>query len=292
MQEICQNLSCNYTELKDKFHPLQLKGMGEAVNRITKAINNREKIVIYGYYDVDGITSVSLLMLLFRYLNADVEYFIPANVNEQRDISYEAIKNHIIFLGADLIITVGCGINSYEEVNLCKKLGIDVIITDYRECEDLLPNTIVVDPKQKECSYPFKQLSGSGITYKLAEAISMNYRIKCVSKYLDLCMLGTISSDVPLIEENKLIVEEGISHLCNTKNYGIRALIKENSVFSINEAAAYKLAFTVIPTINAVGRMDNARIAVELFTTGDKDRAEQIAKYLNKEVKYNKNTLC
>lgn len=270
-------------------NPYRLKGMCEAIERLSKAINNREKIVIYGYYDVDGITSVSLLLLLLRYLNADVEYFIPENVDMDREISYEVIKNHIKFLGANLVITVGCGINSVTEVELCKNLGIDVIITDYRDVIDKIPSAIVINPRQDQCQYPFKNFSGAGVTYKLAEAIARYYRVKCASKYLDLCMLGTISSEVPIVEENKILVEEGILHLCKTNNYGIKALIKENNVFDINQAAAYKLAFTVIPRINAVGRMDNARIAVELFTTDDEYRARQIAKYLIKEVDINKN---
>lgn len=276
--------------ITDKLNnPYLLKGMSEAVDRLTKAVNNREKIVIYGYYDVDGISSVSLLLLLLRYLNADVEYFIPENINMDREISYEVVKNHIKFLGANLIITVGLGINSYNEVELCKNLGIDVIITDYREIIDEIPKSIVINPKQPNCRYPFKSLSGAGVTYKLAQAIAQYYRVRCASKYMDLCMLGTISSEVPIVDENKVLVEEGILHLCKTNNYGIKALIKENNVFDINQAAAYKLAFTVIPRINAVGRMDNARIAVELFTTDDEYRASQIAKYLIKEVDINKN---
>lgn len=270
------------------YNPYLLKGMDEAISRLSKAINNREKIVIYGYYDVDGITSVSLLLLLLRYLNADVEYFIPENADVDREISYAVIKNHIKFLGANLIITVGCGINSSKAVELSKNIGIDIIISDYREIKDKVPDTIIVNPKQSGCKYPFKDLCGAGVTYKLAQAIAVYYRIKYVSKYLDLCMLGTISSEVQIIDENKTLVEQGIVRLCTTKNYGIKALIQENNVLDVNDAAAYKLAFTVIPRINAIGRMDNARIAVELFTTSDEYRARQIAKYLIKEVDFMK----
>ena len=119
----------------------------------------------------------------------------------------------------------------------------------------------------------------------------MYYEMKCINKYLDLVMLGTISSDVPILDENKTVVEEGVAHLFYTNNYGMKALIKINNAAEINEATAYKLAFTVIPTINAVGRMDNARIAVELFTTSDSYRAEQIAKYLKIEVRNKQNLL-
>ncbi|ADL51816.1 DHH family phosphoesterase [Clostridium cellulovorans] len=275
----------------NKYNPFLMKNVDKALERVVAAINNQEKIVIYGYYDVDGITSVSMLLLMLRYLKADVEYFIPETANANREIQYEVVKNHIKFLGADLILTIGCGINSYNQVELCKELGIDVVIIDNRSIENIVPKTITINTKQKDCSYPFKDLSGAGMAYKFIEAVGIFYQIKSITKYLDLCMLGTISSDVPLLDENKTLVELGISHLCDTKNHGINALIEENNVYSINEAAAYKLAFTVIPRINAIGRMDNARIVVELFTTDDKYRAKQIAKYLIKEVNLNKNII-
>ncbi|MDP4145561.1 MAG: DHH family phosphoesterase [Bacillota bacterium] len=283
MEKVVENT--RYNGLPGLHIPFKLKGMSEAINRVVKAINNREKIVVYGCCDVDGITSTSLLILVLKYLNADVEYFIPDHVQDSHNLSFDAVKNHIKFLGTQLLITVGCGINSVEQVELCKQIGIDVIITDYHECREKVPDCIVVNPRQDSCKYPFKDLSGAGIVYKLCEAISMYYEMKCINKYLDLVMLGTISSDVPIVGENKIMVEEGICHLFSTNNYGIKALIKINKAVDINEATAYKLAFTVIPTINAVGRMDNAKIAVELFTTTDSDRAEQIAKYLNMEVR-------
>lgn len=281
MEKYCQQL--NVGEFHSKRNPFNLSGMREALYRIIKAINNREKIVIYGYYDVDGITSTSVLLLVLKYLNADVEYYIPDKINESHDISSDIIKNHIKFLGAQLIITLGCGINSVNQVELCKKLGIDVIITDYHQGGNILPNAIIINPRQKKCQYYFKELSGVGITYKIAQAISSYYDMKSVHKYLDLVSIGIVSHNVLIFDENRDLVEEGLKQLKITNNYGLQALLRVNRINDIDIFAAYKLALAVVPTVNAIGRMDNARIAVELFTTSNYDRAQQIAKYLYKK---------
>lgn len=269
----------NLIELYDSF---LLMGLGEGLDRITKAVNHREKIVIYGSYDVDGITSVSLLMLILRYLNADVEYYIPDTIEESNIFNSHVIENHLNLLGADLIITVGCGINSVNEVELCRNLEIDVIITDYHVPSASTPDTIVINPNQKDCTYPFKGLNAVGVSYKLAYAIAEQYHMKSIEKYLDLVAIGIASSDAPLIGENLIMIEKGMNYLTNTNNYGINAIRKINNVNNIDYKALISLSKIVMPKINAVGRMDDARIAVELFTTLDKERAEQIAKYMNK----------
>ena len=267
------------------YNPFLLKGMESALYRIVKAINEREKIVLYGFYDVDSITAISLLMLVLKFLNADVEYFIPSELSENRNLNENDITNHIKYLGPGLIITLGCGINSFSEIELCKYMGIDVIITDFHEPIKHAPDTIVVDPKQKNCNYPFKELCTSGMTFKLVQAISSYYKMKSINKYMDLVMIGTISTKKKLESENKIIAEEGIKQLNCTNNYGICALIKTHNILIINEETVSKLALTVMPTINPVGRMDNAKIVVELFITSDSNRALQISKYLDKELK-------
>jgi len=267
------------------YNPFLLKGMEAALYRIVKSINDREKIVLYGFYDVDSITAISLLMLVLKFLNADVEYFIPGELSEKRDLFEKDITNHIKYLGPGLIITLGCGINSYSEIELCKYIGIDVIITDFHEPIKHSPNTIVVNPKQKGCNYPFKGLCTSGITFKLAQAISAYYKMESINKYMDLVMIGTLYSKTKLESENKIIAEEGIKQLKCTNNYGICALIKTHNIKIINEDTVSKLALSVMPTLNPVGRMDNAKIVVELFITSDKNRALQISKYLDKELK-------
>lgn len=268
-----------------KFDPFLLKGMRYSMHRIIKAINEREKIVIYGYHDVNGIVSVSLLLLALRYLNADVEYFIPNDVNCSRDLSSEDIENHIESLGTDLIITVGCGIKSHYEVELCTRLDIDIIVVDNKSLIEELSNITLINPKQHECNYPFKELSGCGVVYKLVQALSRYYKITAFNKYIDLVMFGIISSKEPLINENRVFVEAGIEQLHHTNNYGIRALLKIHEISKINLMNISRLIYTLIPTINAVGSMDNAKIVVELFTTTDNLRAEQIGKYLAKEAK-------
>ena len=267
------------------YDPFLLKGMEAALYRIVKAINMREKIVIYGFYDVDGITAISLLMLVLKFLNADVEYFIPNEPTESRNLNEKDIINHIKYLGPELIITVGCGINSFSEVELCNHMGIDVIITDFHEPIKQAPSTIVVNPMQSGCNYPFKGLCTCGVTFKLAQAISSYYKMKSINKYIDLVMIGTISSKASLVSENKIFIEEGLKQLSSTNNYGICALKKTHNINIINEDTVSELALTVMPTLNPVGRMDNAKIVVELFITSDSSRALQISKYLAKELK-------
>lgn len=287
MVDYIKNTQMNNIDFIDHnmYNPFLLKGMEAALNRIVKAINEREKIILYGFYDVDSITAISLLMLVLKFLNADVEYFIPSKQSESRDLIEKDITGHIKYLGPGLIITLGCGINSFNEIELCKNIGIDVIIADFHEPIERLPDTIVVDPKQKGCNYIFKGLSTSGMAFKIAQAISSYYKMKSINKYMDLVMIGTMSSKSKLDSENRIFAQEGIKQLRNTNNYGIRALLKTHNIVVINEETVSKLALTVMPTINAIGRMDNAKIVVELFITSDSNRALQISKYLDKELK-------
>jgi len=287
MMDYLKNMKKNNNDFIDynMYNPFLLKGMDDALYRIVKAVNDREKIILYGFYNVDSITAISLLMLVLKFVNADVEYFIPGETCESYDFNEKDITGHIKYLGPGLIITLGCGINSFKEIELCKNMGIDVIITDFHEPIKQAPDTIVVNPKQKGCTYPFKGLRASGMTFKLAQAISSYYKMKSINKYMDLVMIGTISSKAKLVSENKIFAEEGVKQLNCTNNYGICALLKTHNITIINEETVSELVLAVMPTINAVGRMDNAKIVVELFITSDKNRALQISKYLDKELK-------
>ncbi|AYD39852.1 delta(24)-sterol C-methyltransferase [Clostridium fermenticellae] len=271
--------------------PLLMKGMKEALGRIAKAVNEREKIVIYGYYDVDSITAISLLMLVLKYLNADVEYFVSSSIDDKFDINSEEVKDYIKLLGTKLIVTVGCGINSTSQVELCKKLDIDVIITDYHKCKGNLPYTYILDPNQGNCNYPFKGLSAVGVAFKVSQAISMYYQMRYISKYLDLVTLGTVFHGTNLFGENKIMVDEGLLHFNCTNNYGLKALLKVYNIDDIDVFNVYNLAKNIISSIKCKRTVDNARIAVELFTTSSMDRAEQIAKYLKNETLGNGNIL-
>jgi single-stranded DNA-specific DHH superfamily exonuclease len=282
MEKIWESIYC--PNFFTTYNPFFLKDMSKALERMIKAINLREKIVIYGTCNIDGICGVSLLLLLLKYLNADVEYYIPDIMEEDHKISTDFINSHLKPLGAKLVITVGCSMESTLQVEYCKSQGIDVLVTDYH-CFNNSLETIVVNPSQASCLYKFKDLAAAGIAYKLAQGISMYYNINCIGKYIDLVMLGTLSAKVPLIGENEIFVKEGLKFLHKTNNYGIRALMKIQRVNHVTISGVLKLISAVTPTVNAVGRMDNAKIAVELFTTSDGYRAEQIAKYLDKEAR-------
>ncbi len=271
--------------IKNTYNPLLLKGMKNALRRIIQAINEREKIVVYGYYDFDSITAISLLILVLRYLNADVEYFQPNEARANRNLNDNDIQNYIKYLGADLIITVGSTINSEKEIALCKELDIDIIVTDYHKTTNDMEDIIVVNPNQKGCNYPFKNLSAVGVAYKLAQTISSYYKMSCINKYIDLVMLGTISKGSPVVGENSYIIEEGLKQLSYTNNYGIRALLDDNNVNNIEEFINSNLTIDIFPKSNSMGRIDNAKIAIELFTTNDSYRAKQISKYLYNEIK-------
>jgi single-stranded DNA-specific DHH superfamily exonuclease len=276
--------SIYYTDFSVAYNPFFLKNMSEALERTVKAINEREKIVIYGDCNVDSICGVSSLLLLFKYLNADVEYYIPDTKSEVGNMDSEVIKEHIRFLGAELIITVGCGLESEEQLEFCKSMGMDVIVVDNNN-DYAKTGAIMINPNQEGCLYKFKALSSAGLIYKLTQSISMYYNMKCKNKYIDLTMLGTLAAGVPIIDENEMIINDGLKHFIKTNNHGIKALFKVQNIKEVTIKNISSMVLTVTPTINAIGRMDNARIAVELFTTNDGYRAEQIAKYLKKEVK-------
>jgi single-stranded DNA-specific DHH superfamily exonuclease len=259
--------------------------MGKALKRIIKAVNEREKIVIYGNCDLDGVTAVSLLFLVLKYLNADVEYFISDDMNDKLNIKSSIIKNHIKFLGAKLIITTGCGSQSVSQIELCKNLGMDVIVTDYHHCGSLLPRAVVINPNRKNCDYPFKELTAVGVAFKLSQAISLYYQMRCINKYLDLVVLGTLSKGTEITGENKEMLDQGIYHLKHTNNYGFKALMKVYNIKDINRESIYRLSNSLTSSTSISNRyIDNARIAVELFITENMDRAEQIAKYLKNEI--------
>lgn len=268
-------------QINGMHNPFLMKGMEKAIERLVKAINEREKIVIYGYYDLDSITGISLLLLVLKYFNADVEYFIPDEKNEKRIISNESITNHIKLLGTSLIITIGCSIESVSQLELCHKQGMDIIITDFQKTEQEASDALMINPKMEKSKYPFKELTGVGVTFKLAQAVAAYYQMNCINKYLDLVVLGTCSKHVDSVGENKSIIENGLIRLMSTHNFGLKALMKVYKV-SNNLTSVIKFVNDIIEDFNETKRVDTARIFVELFTTNDKDRAEQIAKYLKK----------
>lgn len=280
-------LFLNKYDIESFHNPLLLKGINKALARIIKAVNEREKIVLYGSSDVDGIISTSILLLILKYLNADVEYYIPDRT-ASRQFNTEFIESHVKYLGAKVIVTLGCGINSSEEIFLCRNLGIDLIISDYRKSDILPVETMIINPNQQDCDYPFKNLCAAGISFKIAQAIAGYYHISCVKKYLDLVAIGIVSSGTTINGENKIMVELGIQALSKSNNYGLNAIKKKLNIDVIDTETLRIFSDVFMPKVNVLGRMDDAKIVVELITTLDKERAERIAKYLINKAKENK----
>lgn len=278
--------SLHFYGLFGMYNPFLMNGMSAALDRIVKAVNNGEKIVIYGYHDIDGVTAVSLLLLVLRYLNADVEYFISDRTEGDFYADSENMKKSFRFLGVRLIITVGCGANAFSGSDHFTENNVDIIVTDYHDFEEINTKSIIINPKKKSCKYPFKGLTAVGLAYKLSQAISVYYRVKCIDKYLDLVMIGTMSKTDDYYDENKIIVEEGMHRLKQTNNYGLKAIMKANKVESVNSSVVENIIDNGHSSMSNLRGVDNARIMVELFTTASSDRAEQIAKYLKKEIKH------
>jgi len=266
--------------LEQLYDPLLLKDMDKAVKRIDEAIKKREKIYIYGDYDVDGITSTAILYRAFKRLGVDVSFYIPDRVNEGYGINKDAI-DHIHSLAVDLIITVDSGITAVEEIEYAKSLGLDVIVTDHHECKSIIPNTIAINPKRHDCSYPFKGLAGCGVAFKLVQALFNYYNIKGYEEFLDLVAIGTIADIVDIVDENRILVKYGLDMILNSDKVGIKAI---KQIAGIKDTiSTYNVAFQIAPRLNAAGRLSDAKIAVELFITNDEEKALQIAKYLDLE---------
>jgi single-stranded-DNA-specific exonuclease len=269
-----------YPNINKLFNPFLLKDMELAIDRIDRAIKKRQKIVIYGDYDVDGITSTAILYRAFQKLGVDVNYYIPERMSEGYGINKSAI-DYIKSLQTDLIITVDCGITSIDEVEYTKSLGMDIIVTDHHECRSTIPATIVINPKRNDCTYPNKCLAGCGIAFKLVQALWLRYNLMGFEEFLDIAAIGTVADIVELRGENRIIVKNGLAKINNSDKCGIKAL---KAVSEIGDnITSYNIAFQIAPRINAVGRLSDAKIAVELFVTNDYDKALQIAKFLDME---------
>ena len=265
----------------DFYNPYLLNDMEKAVNRIIKAINNKQKIIIYGDYDVDGITSITVLKKFMKDRGIELGYYIPDRLNEGYGLNKEAVKK-IANEKYELMITVDCGITAIEDVEYANSLGMDVIITDHHEPLDIIPDALaVINPKRKDSTYPFKNLAGVGVVFKLIQAISkkMELKEKEYLKYLDLVCIGTISDIVPLIDENRVIAKLGLKLVCLTKNIGLRELINSIRFKKIDSNA---VSFGIAPRINACGRMGHAEEAIKLFLTENLVEAGDIADNLNK----------
>lgn len=263
--------------------PFLMKDMGKAVERIKKAIELNERVWIYGDYDVDGVSSTSVLLTYFRSINFDVKYYIPNRLEEGYGINKEAIE-YINSEGCDLIISVDCGITSVDEVECANELGIEMIITDHHECQSEIPNAYaVVNPKQDDCNYPFDMLCGCGIAFKLVQALTPPEVFKTtVYDYIEIATLATICDIVPLVDENRIIVKNGLKAMKKGHNLGLSELINVCGVDKEKIGSSH-IGFTIGPRINAAGRLGFSDLGVELFTATDKDTAHEIALALDEK---------
>ena len=261
---------------KDFHDPYLLPDMEIAVNRIIQAMNEKEKVMIYGDYDVDGITSISVLKQFLMERGLDVSEYIPNRLDEGYGLNKEAIQE-IYNEGYRLIITVDCGISGINEVEFANSLGIQTIITDHHEPAEELPKAIaVIDPKIKNSKYPFNQLAGVGVVFKLIQALGIKLDLdeKEYLKYLDLVCVGTISDIVPLIDENRVIAKLGLKLVEVTKNIGLQNLLKVAGYKTIDSNT---VSFGIAPRVNACGRMGHEKEALEIFLSNNIRRVEELA---------------
>lgn len=264
----------------DFYDPFLLPDMLIAVERIIKAIENKEKIIIYGDYDVDGITSICVLKKFLEDRGATVSQTIPNRLDEGYGLNKEAI-NKIAKEKFSLMITVDCGISGVEEIEYANSLGIETIVTDHHEPLEKLPPAIaVIDPKISNSEYPFNQLAGVGVVFKLIQAIGIKLNLdeKEYLKYLDLVAIGTISDIVPLIDENRVISKLGLKLVEVTKNLGLKTLLNSLGYKKIDSMT---ISFGVAPRINACGRMGQAEEALKLFLTDNVTEANELTNKLN-----------
>ncbi len=281
----------NFTQAKTFFRPVLeslhdpflMNGMEEATTRVIQAITENQLICIYGDYDVDGTCSTALLYMFFKELGAKVEYYIPKRLNEGYGLSSAGI-DIVHAKGSSLLISVDCGITAIEETEYAKNLGMDVIICDHHQPKEIIPDaTAVLDPLKPNCEYPFKYLSGAGVALKLAQGVAERIGKRILPlKYLDLVALAGAADIVPLVDENRILVKEGINLINENPRPGILALIK-NSNMDPGNLSSGQIVFTIAPRINAVGRLGDAQRAVELLITEDKDEAFELAKILESE---------
>lgn len=277
--------------LDELYNPFLLPDMKEAVERIGLAIKSGEKILIYGDYDVDGVTATALLYLFFKEIGCEVSYYIPNRLRDGYGLGEDAVCR-IKEQGIDLIITADCGTTSHSAVKKAKDLGIDVIITDHHEPPQILPEAYaIVNPNRIDSVYPFNGLAGVGVALKLAQGIAEGLHgtegqgsrkpiEPMLHKYLDLVALGTVADISSLTGENRKLVKEGLKLLSKADRKGVAALKRVSNLDGCDISVG-TIGFTLAPRINAAGRLDEANVGVMLLTTTSEEEAMRCAKILD-----------
>lgn len=276
------------SSLSELLDPFLMLGMDKAVDRLVKAVARGEKVCIHGDYDVDGITSVVLLLTFFRAIGLEAFYIIPDRFVDGYGLSADAVKKAVA-LDAAVMVTVDCGISALAEAELCAEAGLDLIITDHHTPGDCLPNAFaVINPHQPGCSFPAKSLAGVGVAFNLALALRSRLRAEGffaastepnLREYLDLVALGTIADVVPLLDQNRILVKHGLKELSQSRRPGIQAL---KTVAAVNgDVGCGAVGFRLAPRLNAAGRLENAAMAVELLLCHDIKTAGPLAAALD-----------
>lgn len=263
----------------DALHdPFLLPDMEIAASRLAKAVKEKEHICVHGDYDADGVTSTAILVRMLRALGANVRYHLPHRKRGGYDLKIATVEE-LEGLGVTLIVTCDCGISASEAIGRASELGIDVIVTDHHEPGEALPTAhAVVNPKRADSNYPFRELAGVGVAYKLAQGVvrlldANEESFK--SRFMDLVALGTIADVVPLVGENRIFVKQGLLDIPKTKKLGLQTLLRATNIIQ-KPAGVYHVGFVLAPRINAVGRMDDAAKALDLLLTVDEKEAGEL----------------
>lgn len=272
-------------EVEELHDPFLMKDMDKAVDRLHHALEKGEKILVYGDYDVDGVSGSSLLyLILSRMVGSKVTYYIPDRITEGYGLSRQAIQEYAA-KGVSLILAIDCGVTAVDEIRFARELGVDVLVCDHHEPGDELPPAAaILDPKRPDCPYPFKELAGVGVGFKLMQALYRRLGLveSELDEYLDIVAIGSCADIVPLIDENRILVRHGLDRINSNPRFGIKALL-ESSGIDRKEITVGLVVFVLAPRINAVGRMGDARRAVQLFTSQSLQQARTLAKELEKE---------
>ena len=258
--------------------PFLMKDMHEASNRLARAIRNQEKVVVYGDYDVDGTTATSIVYSFLKRFGVDVSHYIPHRFKEGYGISEDGIQ-YAIDSHSDLIVSVDCGITAVEEAKFARQKGIDLVICDHHNAGDEIPDAVaVLDPKRPDCSYPFDGLSGAGVGFKLVQATLTKLGLNQdeAYKFLDLVAISIASDIVPIVDENRILMREGLKLLNESPRVGIKALMNLIKM-DIGKVSTSNIVFSIGPRINAAGRMGDAGTAMQLLIAESYDEAAQFA---------------
>ncbi len=278
IEDVCEAKVFLDSELYVPTSPMALPDVDKALVRITQALVQKEHITVYGDYDVDGITGTSVLYTVLKRLGASVDFYIPNRATEGYGLNLKAISILASKHRTKLIISCDCGVSNFAEINFAKSLGVDTLVLDHHTMPEMLPPAVaIVHPKLLDESHPLFDLPGVGVAYKVCEALLIDQKLEEeIPALIDYVTLGMIADMVPLIRENRYLVRIGLPILAKSPRPGIRALLGQLGKFEDTDIVGFGLA----PRINAVGRLADATVAVELLTTDDPERAEELARQL------------